>query len=198
MTNCAPPVSRQGGTRLFSQMIALKRLVMVLGCAVLAVGCSSVGVRYVSADDVPDAAEIVDGGATYINSVNDKGCYSGRTELGKSFKLRPGQQVVLTQEAEFVSGVFGPRMFCRVIVAFTPQASKRYAVRRNIVTLKDAGKNLFGNSVDRQACVLNVLELVKDGSLTAVPTEPRLLSGLGCIRFVDPKAEETEETEKES
>ena len=141
------------------------------------------GVQYPSELAGPDAAEVIDGRGLLINSVNEKGCYTGRTAMGKNFKLHPNKEVVLTAESS--GAMLGPSNFCRAIVAFTPRPHAHYAVRSELVPTPVKG--FFGEQKNVHGCKLSVLQVDERGSETPIVAEPRVLStGFACIRFVKP------------
>lgn len=130
---------------------------------------------------------MIDGRGVFINSVNEKGCYTGRTAMGKNFKLHPGTEVVLA--AESAGGALGPSNFCRAIIAFTPQAQARYAVRSEIVPIPIKG--LLGEQKTVRGCQLSMVHVDESGAERPVAVEPRVLrTGFACIRFVNPAGEE--------
>lgn len=166
----------------------------LLFLALAATGCASVGVQYPTEQAGPDAAEVIDGRGVYINSVNDKGCYSGRTAMSRNFKLLPGKEVVLA--AESAGGALGQSNFCRALIAFTPQPRARYALRSEIVST--SFKGFFGGQTTVRGCKLNLVQVDAVGTEKPVATETRVLrNGFACIRFVNPQVKEDDEQQEE-
>ena len=141
--------------------------------------CSSVGVQYAQPNASQDSADYI-GPGTYINSFNDKGCYTGRTFVKDKIKLLADKEVVVAYEAEP-----GQNLFCRVLFSFVPEKNEKYQIQSGISTGPTGGKSLFGNPNERTSCVVVLEKVDATGVKTPVTvTGLKLQTGFACIKAV--------------
>jgi hypothetical protein len=147
-------------------------------------GCTTVGHVYPFPTGSEPAAELkVNGGPVYLLTVNEKGCYTGKTLVdGKPdaapVKVVPGKLLVLSYEAS-----------CLLPFGFTPQQDGRY-----VVTVSDQAspppaqtflQALATAGLNYRTCTARVTDDTDDGH--PAPVEARKLSivhaGLACIKL---------------
>lgn len=163
--------------RLSTDCKATTKRFLVMACALVFAGCSSVGLQYVQPAEGEPAAELVvepdmrdlwgqlnsDTTLKIINTREADGCYAGYTGLTyeDKIRLRPGKQVLISVDK-------GKRnkWLCSVTYAFTPEPGARYS--------------LSSSNMDR--CELTINKIVDEKPEPARMETPRGMKvGIRCL-----------------
>jgi len=159
---------------------------VLAACALaLLAGCSTVGHQYPFPKDSEPSAELqVQSKAVYLLTLNEKGCYTGKTYVDGSpgampVKVVPDKPLVISYEENV----------CMVPATFTPEKDGHYrlvAVEGH--TPSDPGVPFLQSMMhihDRQ-CIVSVVEIDAEG-LPLRPVKVKELrpqqAGITCIRF---------------
>lgn len=105
----------------------------------------------------------------YINTVDDEGCYIGKTTISKSIKLYAGRSAILT----YRDGAYDN--FCRILVSFIPEKDEEY---------KFIGKNVNKSALgdNKPHCSVSIKRMGSDVPVVVKRLRPRQ-AGLACIKF---------------
>ncbi|MBU7437365.1 hypothetical protein [Paraburkholderia fungorum] len=159
---------------------------ITIACALaLLAGCTSVGHPYPFPKDSEPAADLrIQGAGVYLLTLNEKGCYTGKTSVDGSpgavpVKVVPGSPLVISYEQNA----------CMMPATFTPQKDAHYLlIAEEGAKPSDPSSSFVGllmHAPQRQ-CAVGVFELDGEGQplkpvkVTAV--RPRQ-TGLTCIKF---------------
>ncbi|MEX3842336.1 hypothetical protein [Paraburkholderia sp. BR10882] len=161
-----------------------KKFATFLTLAYLA-GCTTVGHPYPFPKDSEPSAELqIQGKAVYLLTLNEKGCYTGKTYLDGSpgampVKVVPDRPLVISYEENV----------CMLPASFTPQKDGRYRlVAWEGHKPADADMSFFQSMMhvhDRQ-CVVDVVEVDSEGApvnaVKVTALRPRQ-TAFTCIKF---------------
>jgi hypothetical protein len=138
-------------------------LIIAIHLSLFLSGCSNIGVQYKQPTEREDSASISASNHVFIHTFNEKGCYTGKTEIGESMKIHTDQEEFFAYEESFLG------TYCRILFSFTPEKDSFYKIV--------AGKS---------GSVCSALTLKIDGEKsTPVKTiQHKLKTGFACIKFV--------------
>ncbi|WP_069262058.1 hypothetical protein [Paraburkholderia nodosa] len=148
-------------------------------------GCTTVGHPYPFPNDSePSAALQIEGKAVYLLTLNEKGCYTGKTYVDGSpgampVKVVPDKPLVISYEENV----------CMLPASFTPQKDGRYRlVAWEGHKPSDPDMSFFQSMMrvhDRQ-CIVGVMEISPAGepvkAVKVTELRPRQ-TALTCIKF---------------
>lgn len=172
-------------------------------------GCQSVGLQYQFPSVLEKTARLQGTSGVFINNLNDKGCYYGRTSIDHMVRVRADEPLALGFEARFTEHEWdffreSERYSCRVIFRFTPQEDAVYRITKRFDEL--TGKKTWG-STEVDVCRIGVQQQMDDGSFKAVPIESLSLRRVkwNCMKLksaaedkADEEAEAREEAEEDA
>lgn len=173
-------------------------------------GCQSVGLQYQFPSVLEKTARLQGTSGVFINNLNDKGCYYGRTSIDHMVRVRADEPLALGFENTVWKDNplgFGDKRsyFCSVIFRFTPQENAVYHISKSIGEV--VGKNALGLPIMVDVCSIGVQQQMDDGSLKAVPIEHLSLRRVkwNCMKLksaaedkADEEAEAREEAEEDA
>lgn len=162
-----------------------KRTILVLCASSVLAACTTVGKSYPFPHDSEPSSELqIQGKAVYLLTLNDKGCYAGKTYVdggpgAMPVRVVPDKPLVISYEENA----------CMLPATFTPQKDARYrliAVEGHKPS--DPGVPFLQSMMhihDRQ-CVVSVVEMDADGQ-SVKPVKLKGLrpqqTGFTCIKF---------------
>lgn len=147
-------------------------------------GCTTVGHVYPFPTGSEPAAELkVNGGPVYLLTLNEKGCYTGKTLVdgnpdAAAVKVVPGKPLVLSYEAS-----------CLMPFGFTPQQGSRYEVtvsdQPSVLETKTFLQALATAGTSYRTCTARVIDETDDAHPTPVKAKKKSVvhAGLTCIKF---------------
>lgn len=155
----------------------------VVSLIALLSACTSIGVAYKQPIDSEDAAEL-SGKSIYVHSFNEKGCYSGRTEIKDKIKLHANEEAVVAYSAYAGEDhYFKTQYFCTIFFSFVPEKDAKYRFVGDLVGIpKDMG-NYNPRNV---GCSAHLIKVGTSGN--ELPVQLRFLKtksgGFACIKMV--------------
>lgn len=161
-----------------------KLLAFTLLSALIA-GCTTVGKPYPFPHDGEPSAEVeIRGNGVYLLTLNEKGCYTGKTRIDHGpatppIKVVPDVPLYLSYEENV----------CMMPVRFTPQKDAKYRlIAAEGPSVTDADASFFETlrHVHERQCVVGVMEVDTDDKplkpVKVTELRPRQ-AGLTCIKF---------------
>lgn len=148
-------------------------------------GCTTIGHGYPFPTGSEPAAELkVNGGPVYLLTLNDKGCYTGKTLIGGNskatpVKVVPGKLLVLSYEASCLMPVgFTPQRGNRYDVTVSDQASAPPEAKTFLQALATAGTRY-------RTCAVRVIDATDAAHPEPVKAKKMSIvhAGLACIKF---------------
>ncbi len=128
-------------------------IALFVSSGILLSGCSSIGAQYVQPKESENAATILSSPEAAIFSTNEKGCYSGVTNLKNGARIHADKEILIVAERTYINA------FCRIPFSFVPEKDAQYKVTVDVVGDKNVGRKIDFAEARKMGCVANVLKV---------------------------------------